>query len=131
MKVGALRHALLAACAPHLQDVAIAGTGQSQLAVILFPAPSAFCALSPTELAAHFLGSLATHNSKQPGSSTAIARAAISTTPPDRDKGEINDKGHLVQARCLTNRTELVERLYANPPGDDILTPDIPKGAPT
>ena len=131
VKVGALRHALLAACAPYLQDVAIAGTGQNQLAVILFPAASALHALSPKELAAYFQGSLATHNSQQPGSSTAIARAAISTTPPDRDKGEINDKGHLVQARCLANRAELVERLYANPPGDDILQPDIPKEAST
>ncbi len=120
VKTGALRHALLAACAPLVRDVAIAGAGRDRLAVILFPAGSD---IDPGTLRLK----LAAHNTAMPGSSSAIARAVVSDTPPDPNAGEINDKGHLVQAKCLANRADLVERLYADPPDADIIRLDTDK----
>ncbi len=123
VKVGALRHTLLAACAPYLQDVAIAGAGRDRIAAILFPTQSARDSLTRAELRAHMLESLIDHNIAMPGSSTAIYRALVSDTPPDRNAGEITDKGPLAQARCLKNRAEQVALLYASPAAPDILCP--------
>jgi len=124
VKTGVLRHALLAACAPLVRDVAIAGAGRDRLAVILFPADTD---VDPDDLR----NRLATHNNAMPGSSTAIARAIVSATPPDANAGEINDKGHLVQARCLSNRAETVACLYADPPDADIIALDTDKDQAT
>jgi len=124
VKVGALRHALLAACAPHLQDVAIAGSGRDRIAVILFPTQAAVASLASDTLRARMLDALFHHNRAQPGSSTSVYRALVSDSPPDRDAGEITDKGHLAQSRCLKNRAAQVVRLYADPTTPDILCPD-------
>ncbi len=123
VKVGALRHALIATCAPDLEDVAIAGAGHDRLAVILFPTENA-CADDPKALHTRLMEALSAHNAAMPGGSTAIFRAAISNTPPDRGAGEINEKGHLVQKTCLGNRAELVARLYREPPDPDLICPD-------
>ena len=114
VKTGALRHALLEACAPDLADVAIAGEGRSYLAVILFPRLES---AAPDDLAAlteRLEKALTEHNAMSAGSSTAIRRAILASRPPDRSAGEINDKGHLVQRRTLANRQPLVARLYAD-----------------
>ncbi len=123
VKVGALRHALLAACAPDLQDVAIAGAGQARIAAILFPTEAAM-AEHDDDLQARMAQALSAHNAAMPGSSTSVFRAAIADGPPDRSAGEINDKGHLVQKTCLRNRAELVERLYGDTPDPGIICPD-------
>lgn len=122
VKTGALRHMLLEACAPDLIDVAIAGEGRAHLAAILFVRPGSGDA---TGRPARLEAALARYNETHPGSSTAIRRAAIAATPPDRSAGEINDKGHLVQRRTLANRTAIVERLYAAAPTpESILLPE-------
>ena len=123
VKVGALRHAILAACAPDLQDVAIAGAGQDKLAVILFPTAMALVDKA-NDLQTRITKALAAHNAAMPGSSTSVYRAAIADGPPDRTAGEINDKGHLVQKTCLHNRADLVARLYDARTDPDIICPD-------
>jgi len=123
VKVGALRHAILAACAPDLQDVAIAGAGHDRIAIILFPTTTALAAGGDV-LHARMTPALSAHNTRFPGSSTSVFRAALADGPPDRTAGEINDKGHLVQKTCLRNRADLVARLYADPPDPDIIRPD-------
>jgi feruloyl-CoA synthase len=120
VKVGALRHAILAACVPDLQDVAIAGAGQDKLAVILFPTAAAL-AHKASDLQTRITEALVAHNAAMPGSSTSVYRAAIADGPPDRAAGEINDKGHLVQKTCLHNRADLVARLYGDQTGPDII----------
>ncbi len=118
VKTGALRHALLEACAPDLAEIAIAGEGRSHLAVVLFPrAVSA----GDAGLTARLEAALAEHNARNPGRSTTIRRAILAADAPDRTAGEINDKGHLVQRRTLANRPALVERLYASAPHDGII----------
>lgn len=131
VKVGALRHAILAAGAPHLQDVAIAGAERDRVALILFPTESAQKTLGHAQLTAALASALAAHNRAQPGTSTSVYSAALADSPPDRSAGEITDKGHLAQARCLKNRAALVEQLYASPaprgvfhPGDASKTGD-------
>lgn len=123
VKVGALRHAILAAGAPDLQDVAIAGAGQDRIALILFPTATATTD-KRDDLHARLTVALAAHNARMPGSSTSIFRAAIADGPPDRTAGEINDKGHLVQKTCLRNRADLVARLYTDSPVPNIICPD-------
>ncbi|MEP4378670.1 MAG: AMP-binding protein [Alphaproteobacteria bacterium] len=123
VKVGALRHAILAACAPDVQDVAIAGAGKDRIATILFSTETAMEDKN-SDLQARMVQALRAHNAAMPGSSTSVFRAAIADGPPDRVAGEINDKGHLVQKTCLKNRADLVARLYGDPPGPDIICPE-------
>jgi feruloyl-CoA synthase len=121
VKTGALRHALLDACAPDLTDVAIAGEGRSHLAAILFPRLDSAAPDEMPALTARLEKALTRHNAMFNGSSTAIRRAILAPHPPDRSAGEINDKGHLVQRRALANRQALVARLYADNPQECII----------
>jgi feruloyl-CoA synthase len=41
--------------------------------------------------------------------------------PPQIDASEITDKGYVNQRAVLTRRATLVERLYAELPGDDVI----------
>ena len=125
VKVGALRHALLEACAPDLADVAIAGEGQAYLAGLLFLKPD--LAADGEDIRRRLAAGLSAHNARTPGLSTAIRRAVIADSPPNPDGGEINDKGHLVQRRCLKNRADQVAVLYAPTPPRDIIIPDTHK----
>lgn len=121
VKTGALRHALLEACAPDLADVAIAGEGRSHLAAILFPRLDSTAPDEMAALTARLEKALRRHNAMFAGSSTAIRRAILAPRPPERSAGEINDKGHLVQRRALANRQPLVARLYADNPHECII----------
>lgn len=123
VKVGALRHAILAAGASSLQDVAIAGAGRDRIALILFPTEAALQARGHAKIAAELSTALAAHNEAQPGSSTSIYSAVLADGPPDRSAGEITDKGHLAQAKCLRNRAETVEQLYASPAPPGVFRP--------
>lgn len=125
VRVGALRQTLLATCAPYLADVAIAGETQDYLAALLFPSPAAR-ELDDRSLVRFFEKSLADHNIQWPNSSMAIRRAIVLNNPPDPEAGEVNDKGHLVQRRCLRNRHDQVERLYAKQPDAEVMVPLVP-----
>lgn len=123
VKVGGLRQLLLSVCAPYLDDVAITGEARSYVGVLLFPSYSAN-ALDPQERQRVFATALMQHNTRWQGSSMAVRRAVIQTAPPDPIKGEINDKGHLVQRQCLANRIADVKRLYALKADDTVLMLD-------
>ncbi len=125
VRVGALRQMLLAACAPYLADVAIAGETREYLGVLLFPTAAAL-AEEREHLTGVFEKALSGHNDQWPASSMAIRRAILMDGPPDPDAGEINDKGHLVQRRCLTNRAAAIDRLYAKRPDADVMVVAMP-----
>ena len=55
------------------------------------------------------------------GSSAQVRRVVIADEPPSIDAGEITDKGYLNQRAILDRRAALVERLYSERPGVDIL----------
>lgn len=65
---------------------------------------------------------LARHNLAYPNASARIKRILLLAVPPNGDAGEITEKGYLNQRRLLERRVADVERLYADPPGNDILT---------
>lgn len=61
------------------------------------------------------------HNSRNPGSSTQIHRALLMAEPPSMDAGEITDKGYINQAVSLARRKALVDKLFQDPPGNDVV----------
>ncbi|MEK9901849.1 MAG: hypothetical protein VW516_13985, partial [Rhodospirillaceae bacterium] len=99
--------------------------GRDRIAVILFPTAEA-AAGDRDALRTRLSQALAAHNVRMSGGSTAVACAAISDGPPDRNAGEINDKGHLVQKTCLDNRAGIVEQLYQDPPAPHLICPNTP-----
>ena len=55
------------------------------------------------------------------GSSMRIARAMLMVEPPSIDGNELTDKGYINQRAGLERRADLVERLYAKRPDQDII----------
>ncbi len=131
VQVGALRTAVLAACAPILQDLVVCGEGRDQIAVLAWPNLKACQELSgKTEVSAAVAApavlealkrGIADHNSNNPASSTRIARACLVTDPPSIDANEVTDKGYINQRAVLTRRADSVQRLYADPPMTGVL----------
>jgi feruloyl-CoA synthase len=65
---------------------------------------------------------LETHNSSVEGaSSRRIGRAMLMAEPPSIDGNELTDKGYINQRAGLERRASLVERLYADSPGEDVI----------
>jgi feruloyl-CoA synthase len=64
---------------------------------------------------------MTTYNAVQEGSSTTIRRIMLMTEPPSIDANEITDKGYINQRAALERRKELVEKLYAENPGPEVL----------
>jgi feruloyl-CoA synthase len=50
-----------------------------------------------------------------------IARAMLMAEPPSIDGNELTDKGYINQRAGLDRRADLVERLYAERPGEDVI----------
>jgi feruloyl-CoA synthase len=50
-----------------------------------------------------------------------IARAMLMVEPPSIDGNELTDKGYINQRAGLERRAALVERLYAEKPGEDVI----------
>jgi feruloyl-CoA synthase len=110
--VGALRVGCIAACHPLVQDLVVCGHDRDALGLLVFAHPGA----TREKLVEH----LRAWN-VQASSSTRIARALILDEPPSIDAGEITDKGYLNQRALLTRRAAQVERLYAEPPGPEVI----------
>ncbi|ODS59317.1 MAG: hypothetical protein ABS36_01820 [Acidobacteria bacterium SCN 69-37] len=122
---GPVRARLLALIGDLAQDVAIAGHGREHLAVLIFPNATACRALvgatgetplvevvAHTAVRAAFTERLARYNADNPGSSTAVYRATLLTSPPSLEATEITDKGSLNQRAVLTHRRSIVDRIY-------------------
>lgn len=110
VRTGPLRAGILAQCAPFADDVVIAGENRDELVALFFPAaPSREDPAIVAQLAAR----LVTWNAANGGSSTRIARFDIATSPADRTKGELSDKGQIVRSRYLRNHAPLFEALQA------------------
>jgi feruloyl-CoA synthase len=131
---GALRVAAIAACAPVAQDAVVAGHDRDRVAVLVVPnlgecarlaglpdGSDAAAVLAHPAVRETVRRGLAAHNAANPASSTAIARAALLAEPPDAEAGEITDKGYINQRLALERRADLVETLYAEPPGPAVI----------
>jgi feruloyl-CoA synthase len=127
VSVGPLRARVLAAGAPYVQDVAIAGMDRDEIGLLVFPrmedcrrlaalprhAADREVLASP-EVQAAFRRMLRTLNASATGSASRIGRLLLLDEAPSLDRGEITDKGTLNQRAVLTHRAALVEALYSN-----------------
>jgi feruloyl-CoA synthase len=128
--VGALRVKLLAALAPALQDLVVAGQDREEVTVLAWPSLSGCADLSgkgdagadelvndPT-VQRHIAEAVEAYNKDNPGSSTRVARVLLMPDPADIDANEITDKGYINQRAVLERRADRVARLYASGCGD-------------
>jgi feruloyl-CoA synthase len=125
VSVGPLREKFVGAFAPYVNDLAIAGPGEANLAALIFPDIEACRALAdlspcaaPAEVLRHpavlkkFAALLHGFCEASPGSSRRIARLALMPDPPSSETGELTEKGTLNQTAVLANRAALVRDLY-------------------
>jgi feruloyl-CoA synthase len=118
VNVGAIRLALLEAGAPLIADVVLTGADRDELGALVFTSGDG---ANATSTGTRLREILADHNARNPSSSGRIARALILHDAPNAAVGEITDKGSVNQSRVLSNRRNDVERLYTQPPDDDII----------
>lgn len=115
--VGAVRVKLIAACDPLLQDAVITGHDRDQMGALVF--------LSPAAKGADVRGRLSQalrDLAGEGGSSTHPGRLLVMEEPPQIDAGEITDKGYVNQRATLERRDALVRAIYANPPGEGVVS---------
>jgi len=135
VSVGPLRARFIAACAPLVRDLVIAGINRDEISVIVIVdldgcrlvnpklsaddiAAAANDAAVRSEFRARFEELLATAT----GSSNRITRAILLDAPLSIDRGEVTDKGSINQRAVLEHRGELVQELYAAIPSPRVIT---------
>ncbi|MGA7994927.1 MAG: feruloyl-CoA synthase [Bradyrhizobium sp.] len=135
VSVGPLRARFIAACAPLVRDVVIAGINRDEISAIVVLDLDGCRLINPTTpiddlalMAAdplireafreRFTKFLATST----GSSTRITRAVLLDSQLSIDRGEVTDKGSINQRAVLDGRAALIEQLYAPAPPDHVIT---------
>lgn len=133
--VGALRLAVLSACSPVLQDVVVCGHEGDKIGILAWlnvaaceplvghgkaPPEPASLVRAPEVLDVVRKG-LARHNHANPAASTRVTRVHVMTEPPSIDANEVTDKGYVNQRAVVERRTALVHKLFADPPGPDVI----------
>lgn len=135
VSVGPLRARLIAACAPLVRDVVIAGINRDEISALVVLDLDGCRLINPTlppddlvvatrdrlvreAFRERLTGFLATAT----GSSTRITRAILMDTPLSIDKGEVTDKGSINQRAVLEHRTALIDELYAANPSDRVIS---------
>ena len=135
VRVGLLRLAVVEAVAPLVQFALVTGHDRDSIGILGWPNLAACKNLCPSlakdaspetviarfEVATHLQQALARFNAGQEGSSTKISRIMLMSEPPNSDANEITDKGYINQRAALLCRQELVDKLYANPPGPGVI----------
>jgi feruloyl-CoA synthase len=132
--VGSLRTDAIAAATPVVQDALVAGQDRPFIGLLAWPNlhacrqivgnSEATCeeVVGHPEVLACLRRGLEAHNKSTEGaSSMRIARAMLMTEPASIDGNELTDKGYINQRAGLERRAALVERLYAENPGEDVL----------
>ena len=135
VSVGPLRARFVAACAPLVRDVVIAGINRDEVSALVILDLDGCRLINPTlafdDLAAtvadplirdafreRFFNFLATAT----GSSTRITRAILIDTPLSIDRGEVTDKGSINQRAVLDHRGLLIDELYSPTPAAHVIT---------
>jgi feruloyl-CoA synthase len=136
VSVGPLRARFIAACAPLVRDVVVAGINRDEVSALVVLDLDGCRLINPAlacdDIAAiagdplirdafrqRFAGFLVTST----GSSTRVARAILLDAPLSIDRGEVTDKGSINQRAVLDHRSRLIEALYAPVPPADVITP--------
>lgn len=132
--VGALRHGVVEAGAPYVQDAVITGHGRDDLGLLVFLWPRA-AALSPTLPPRASLAQIAADPAvrawmqallerlaaQAKGSSARFTRALLLDEPASMARGEVTDKGSINQRAVLQHRAAWVDELYGEPAGPRVL----------
>jgi feruloyl-CoA synthase len=132
--VGSLRTDAIAAATPVVQDALVTGQDRPFIGLLAWPNLHACRQIvgnpdatyeevvrHPAVIACLKQG-LQAHNASASGaSSMRIARAMLMVEPPSIDGNELTDKGYINQRAGLERRAALVEKLYADPPGEDVI----------
>jgi feruloyl-CoA synthase len=126
VSVGPLRARFVAACAPLLRDVVIAGINRDELSALAvldldgcrvvnpaLPASDLAAAASDPIIRQAFADRLQQFAAEATGSSTRITRAVLLGTPLSIDRGEVTDKGSINQRAVLEHRAGLIDAMYA------------------
>ncbi len=129
VSVGPLRARFVAACAPLVRDVVIAGINRDEISALVVLDLDGCRLINPTlppdDLKATaadplvreaFRERFARFLSGATGSSTRITRAILFDVPLSIDKGEVTDKGSINQRAVLEHRAPLIEELYLPTP---------------
>jgi len=131
--VGSLRTDAIAAATPVVHDALVAGQDREFIGLLAWPNlhacrqvvgnPDATFedAISHPEVIACLKRGLEAHNASCTGSSMRIARAMLMAEPPSIDGNELTDKGYINQRAGLDRRAALVDKLYADKPGGDVI----------
>jgi feruloyl-CoA synthase len=134
VSVGPLRARFIAACAPLVRDVVIAGINRDELAAIVILDLDG-CRLMNAKLSADDVAAAANDASVRAafrerfekllatatGSSNRITRAVLLDGPLSIDRGEVTDKGSINQRAVLEHRADLIEELYAESPSARVI----------
>jgi feruloyl-CoA synthase len=134
VQVGPLRTDAIAAASPVVQDALVAGQDRPFVGLLAWPNLHACRQIvgdaeatyedvvkHPDVLACVKRG-LQAHNAASAGaSSLRIARAMLMVEPASIDGNELTDKGYINQRAGLDRRADLVARLYAERPGEDVI----------
>jgi feruloyl-CoA synthase len=133
VSAGKLRVDAVAASNGVLADALVAGLDRAFIGLLGFPnLPACRNIAGDQSLAAEDIvhhpavlerlaEGLRAYNTGNPGSSTRVLRALLMVEPPSVDAGELTDKGYINQAVALGRRAPLVEKLYADPSGNDVV----------
>ncbi len=112
---GQVRDAVLEQLDGDVSEIVLCGENREYLAVMAWPK-----APDDGTLLARITAKLKLYNEAGAGSSVAIRRVVLLTTPPNPVAGEVSDKGTINRRAVLTDRADILEHLYAGDPGSDI-----------
>jgi feruloyl-CoA synthase len=135
VSVGPLRARLIAACAPLVRDVVIAGINHDEVSALVILDLDG-CRIVNPALATDDLATAASDAlirdalrerltrflAASTGSSNRITRAILIDTPLSIDRGEVTDKGSINQRAVLDHRSRLIEELYSPTPAAHVIT---------
>src|SRR5579871_384824 len=135
VSVGPLRANFIAACAPLVRDVIVAGLDRDEVAALVVLDLDGCKLINPglaaDDIAASaadplirdaFRERFARFLTTATGSSTRIVRAILLDVPLSIDRGEVTDKGSVNQHAVLTHRGPLIEDLYSQAPPAHVIT---------
>ena len=135
VSVGPLRARFIAACAPLVRDVVIAGINRDEVSALVVLDLDGCRLINPTllfdDIAATagdplireaFRQRFAKFLMASTGSSTRITRALLLDAPLSIDRGEVTDKGSINQRAVLDHRSQLIDELYSPTPAANVIT---------
>jgi feruloyl-CoA synthase len=136
VSVGPLRARFIAACAPLVRDVVIAGINRDALSALVvldldgcrlinpaLPSDDLAATASDPLIRSAFRERFTKCLALSTGSSTRITRAILMDTPMSIDRGEVTDKGSINQRAVLEHRSQLIDELYSPTSPADVITP--------